>query len=152
MEKESKSPSLMHDLTTSKSSFLTRKIMVVLLVSALLGLGTGFFLARNSATTGNTGMLGKIANNASIAKGETFGSTDTETYKDNATGELKEGGIEDEGQYHLVRSGGESQNVYLTSSLVDLSKFVGRKIKVWGQTQKAQKAGWLMDVGKVEVL
>jgi hypothetical protein len=42
--------------------------------------------------------------------------------------------------------------VYLTSSLVDLSQFVKRKIKVWGETQKAKVAGWLMDVGKVEVL
>ena len=27
----------------------------------------------------------------------------------------------------------------------------GKKIKVWGQTQTAQYAGWLMDVGRVEV-
>ena len=27
-----------------------------------------------------------------------------------------------------------------------------KKIKVWGQTQKARVAGWLMDVGKIEVL
>jgi len=33
-----------------------------------------------------------------------------------------------------------------------LSKFVGKNIKVWGQTQSAQYAGWLMDVGRVEVL
>ena len=69
-----------------------------------------------------------------------------------AEGTLKKGGIQDEGQFHLVRPGGDSQNVYLTSSIVDLSKFVDKKIKVWGQTQKARVAGWLMDVGKVEVL
>ena len=65
---------------------------------------------------------------------------------------MKEGGIDGEGQYHLVRPGGDSQNVYLTSSLVDMSKFLNQKIKVWGETQKAEKAGWLMDVGRVEVL
>jgi hypothetical protein len=43
-------------------------------------------------------------------------------------------------------------NVYLTSSTVDLSPFVGKKVRVWGQTFTGQKAGWLMDVGLVEVL
>ena len=74
------------------------------------------------------------------------------TFKDIAEGILKGGGINGEGQFHLVRPGGESQNVYLTSSAVDLSKFIARKIKVWGETQTAQHAGWLMDVGRVEVL
>jgi hypothetical protein len=64
---------------------------------------------------------------------------------------VKEGGIEDEGQYHLVRPGGDSQNVYMTSSSVDLAQFIGKKVKVWGQTQAAKKAGWLMDVGRVQV-
>jgi len=36
--------------------------------------------------------------------------------------------------------------------VIDLEKFVGRKVKVWGQTFAAQKAGWLMDVGKLKVL
>jgi hypothetical protein len=25
-------------------------------------------------------------------------------------------------------------------------------VKVWGETNKAQKAGWLMDVGRVQVV
>ena len=60
--------------------------------------------------------------------------------------------IEDEGQYHIERPGGVSQNVYLTSTTVDLSQFIGKKIRVWGETFSAQKAGWLMDVGLVEVI
>lgn len=151
MDKEKQSQSLMHDLT-EKPSFFTKKMLTILLVVAFLGIGTGFFLSRNANVSSNPGMLGNIVSNAAIKKGESFGSNDTETYKDIAEGKLKEGGIEGEGQYHLVRSGGDSQNVYLTSSLIDLSKFLGRNIKVWGQTQKAQKAGWLMDVGRVEVL
>lgn len=151
MDKEKQSQSLMHDLN-EKPPFFTKRILALLVIVVFLGVGTGFFLARNASVSGNPGVLDKIVNNASIGKGETFGSSDTETYKDIAEGKLQTGGIEDEGQYHLVRPGGESQNVYLTSSLVDLSKFIGRNIKVWGQTQKAQKAGWLMDVGRVEVL
>ncbi len=71
-------------------------------------------------------------------------------FKDKAEGILKEGGIEGEGTFHLERPGGLSQNVYLTSSTVDLSKFIGKQVTVWGQTMQARTAGWLIDVGLVE--
>ena len=125
------------------------KVIVTLIVVALLGIGTGFVLAQVSKATGK--QIIPVASVDPTIKGKTFGSNDLTTFKDTAEGKLEEGGIEGEGQYHLVRPGGDSQNVYMTSSLVDLSQFVGRKIKVWGQTQKAQTAGWLMDVGRVEV-
>ncbi len=48
----------------------------------------------------------------------------------------------------LVRDG--AVPVALTSSVVDLSQYEGKKVKVYGETQKAIKEGWLMDVGKVE--
>jgi hypothetical protein len=80
------------------------------------------------------------------------GVEDTETFKDTAEGKLEKGGLNGEGSHHLVRPGGESQTVYLTSSIVDLDKFVGSKVKIWGETFAAQKAGWLMDVGRLEVL
>ena len=152
MEKSNQSSELMHDLTGGKTVFFNRKLLLILISASLLGIFSGFLLSRSSSGTENKGLLDKMVNKASIKTGATFGSDDLSIYKDNAEGVLKEGGVEDEGQYHLVRTGGESQNVYLTSSLVDLSKFLDRKIKVWGQTQKAQKVGWLMDVGRVEVL
>ena len=68
-----------------------------------------------------------------------------------ATGVLAEGGIGNEGTHHLTRDGGPSQTVYLTSSVVDLSSFVGKKVEIWGETQSSKKAGWLMDVSKVKV-
>ena len=77
---------------------------------------------------------------------------DEKTFKDTAEGTLQEGGISGEGTHHLVRPGGDSQNVYLTSTVIDLQSFVGKKVQVWGQTVSARKAGWLMDVGKVKVL
>ena len=67
-------------------------------------------------------------------------------------GNLESGGINGEGTHKLIRPGGDSQTVYLTSSVLDLNQFVGKKVKVWGQTFSAKKAGWLMDVGRVEVL
>jgi hypothetical protein len=142
---------IMHTFNEKPSSAASpMKIIVAFMIVAVLGIGTGFVLSKVSSVTGK--QIIPVGNIDPTLKGKTFGSEDLETFKDTAEGKLEDGGIEGEGQYHLVRPGGESQNVYLTSSLVDLSQFIGRKIKVWGQTQKAQTAGWLMDVGRVEVL
>lgn len=140
---------VMQTFNETKSSIAPKKALVIFIVLLLLGAGTGYGLNKFSNQTGaNVPILPK---NDGVSKGKTFGSSDTKTFKDSTEGKLEKGGIDGEGQYHLVRPGGESQNVYLTSSLVDLSKFIGKKIKVWGETQAAQKAGWLMDVGRVEV-
>lgn len=149
---ESEGDALLHSFKEGqKGAFFSMKLVVILIAMVILGLGTGYGIAQTGGKTG-IGAIDKVANTANVEKGKTYGSDDTETFSDIAEGELKEGGIEGEGQFHLVRPGGASQNVYLTSSLVDLSQFEGRKIKVWGQTQKAQVAGWLMDVGRVQVL
>lgn len=133
----------------SKSSNMVKPLIFIVLVG-ILGVGSGFLIAKGTTkmTSEQSGTVGK----AQVSKGESFGSNDTKTFKDTAEGVLKEGGIDGEGQFHLERPGGKSQYVYLTSSAVDLSLVVGRKIKVWGQTFAAEKAGWLMDVGKIEVL
>lgn len=141
--------SLVHDFKgQGDKSVFSSSLWVFLGVCIILGILTGFLLSQTK-TGGIT--QNSISGKTSIAKGTTVGSTDTKTFKDMAEGILQKGGIGDEGQFHLVRPGGESQYVYLTSSNVDLSQFVDKKIKVWGQTQKAQTAGWLMDVGRVEV-
>ena len=125
------------------------KVLFVLLVMAAFGIGTGYGLAIATSRPGSP--LTQALNPNAPQKGQTYGTGDIKSFKDTAEGTLKEGGIDGEGQYHLERPGGDSQNVYLTSSSVDLSTFMGKKIKVWGATQTAQKAGWLMDVGKVQV-
>lgn len=71
---------------------------------------------------------------------------------DTAQGTLLEGGISNEGTHHLERTGGVSQTVYLTSSVVDLDSFVGRKVEIWGETISSKKAGWLMDVSKIKTV
>lgn len=145
--------SLIHDLDKSDmNSFFSPKLIFFLIFIVLLGIGSGYLLAGSKSKTG--GVVGNVTKSgkSAIPKGTIIGSNDTKTFKDSAEGVLREGGIDGEGQYHLVRPGGESQNVYLTSSVVDLSKFLGSKIKIWGETNAAQKAGWLMDVGRVEVL
>ena len=132
------------------SSIFTKNLFIFLIVSIVMGVMSGYIL-NNKKGTGNTLTSGTI-DSSKVSKGVVVGSGDTKIFKDTATGTLKEGGIQGEGQFHLVRPGGVSQNVYLTSSSVDLSKFVGKKIKVWGETEKAQYAGWLMDAGRVEVI
>jgi hypothetical protein len=143
---------LMHSMKTSGKSLFSVQLVVLLLVVAILGLGTGYLLAGAKNTSKIAGKITNIAGGSSVEKGKSYGDGDESVFKDIADGKMTEGGIEGEGQYHLVRPGGDSQNVYLTSSTVDLSLFIGREVKVWGQTQKAQRAGWLMDVGKVQVL
>lgn len=146
-EKEDDLVKQFDDKTKTYNSF---KIAVVFIAMIVLGLGSGFLIAKGS--TSATSSSSEISEGEDIEKGTIIGVDDSETFSDETEGTLKKGGIEGEGQYHLERPGGETQYVYLTSSVVDLSLLEGRKIKVWGQTQKAQHAPWLMDVGRVEVL
>lgn len=140
---------LVNRFRNMNSSIFTTKLLIVLIAVMVLGGVSGLLLSkRESLTVGSNGTI----ISSSTSKGAIVGSDDKKTFKDTVTGVLKSGGANGEGQFHLVRPGGDSQNVYLTSSTLDLSKFVDKKITVWGQTQQAQYAGWLMDVGRVEVL
>lgn len=148
-EKKPESDELMHDFKEEKkgSSMFSIKVIIILIVAAVLGVGTGYFFAGSSqAISGDS-----VKNSSQVQTGQKYGVSNTKAFKDSAEGVLKKGGLDGEGEYHLERPGGKSQNVYLTSSAVDLSLFVNRKIKVRGETFAAQKAGWLMDVGQVEV-
>jgi len=114
-------------------------IAVAVIIGAVLSFGFSRF---NKKTTNNS-------NTKTTA--QSAGVVDKKTFKDSVEGILREGGIDGEGNFHLERPGGVSQNVYLTSTTVDLSNYIGKKVKVWGQTFQAEKAGWLMDVGSVEM-
>jgi len=128
--------------------------LVLVVVVILFGLSTGYGISRLTPgkTAGGTAGKGKLEQNTKVAVGDVFGVEDDTTFSDTAEGVLEKGGIKGEGTHHLLRPGGDSQSVYLTSSVVDLDALQGHKIKVWGQTFTAQTAGWLMDVGKVQVL
>jgi len=127
-----------------KIDFKNKSVLIgTIIVVILVGLLTGWLTSgRGRAST-------KVPGATQSAK--EAGLSDTATFKDSAEGTLVEGGITGEGTHHLERSGGASQNVYLTSTVIDLQSFVGKKVKVWGQTISAKKAGWLMDVGKIQV-
>lgn len=125
-------------------------LLVVAVIAIVLGSFTGYFLTRSGSPLKEE--IKRDVEKEEIKAGVTVGMSDEKSFKDSAEGALQTGGVDGEGSHHLVRPGGESQNVYLTSSVVDLEMFAGRKVKVWGQTFAAQKAGWLMDVGKLKVL
>lgn len=133
----------------TSEKLMTKKTILIFVGVVLLGVVTGFILAPKQSAVVTVGTNTNVAN---LPKGTVFGSQNEKAFKDSAEGTLKEGGIEGEGSFHLERPGGVSQNVYLTSSVLDLNQLVGRKVKVWGQTNAAQKAGWLMDVGRAQIV
>ena len=141
-------------LESSSMNPQQRKIvMIALAVVLVLGIGTGYVLAASGKSSvilapENTQ---QTASESQVKVGQVFGAKDR-AFKDPVEGIVLLGGLNGEGSHHLVREGGESQTVYLTSSIVDLSLFENHKVKVWGETFKAQKAGWLMDAGRIEVI
>ena len=140
--------------TTSSTSNMT-PLTIAAVVVVLLGVGTGLLVSQ--AKGGNGISVGKNAvmseTDGEVKVGQVYGSTDEKAFRDSAEGTLEKGGLEgEEGSHKLVRPGGEDQTAYLTSSTLDLDKFVGRKVKVWGETFSAKKAGWFMDIGRVQIL
>jgi len=127
-----------------------KKMIGIMLMLVVLGIGSGYGLFKLNQP--KTPEKLKSTNGGEINKGDKFGVMDEKAFRDEVEGDLVAGGIDGEGSHHLEREGGESQYVYLTSSIIDLDKFVDRKVKVWGETFEGQKAGWLMDVGRLEVL
>lgn len=116
-------------------------------VVVFLGIVTGWLIS------------GKLESINSSNSGPKVKSTQTEAgilpkdFKgDSATGVLELGGIKGEGTHHLTNEAGPSHYVYLTSSVVDLDKFIGKKVQVWGDTLAAKQAPWLMDIVMVKVV
>lgn len=134
----------------------TKLIPIMIIAGIILGLGTGFYVAQQRLLKG-TGMTSltsatqNLTSDTTVKVGDTFGSADEKTFRDQAEGILKAGGIDGEGSHHLERGDNKSQWVYVTSSVVDLDLLVGDRVIVWGETNQGKKAGWLMDVGKLKV-
>jgi hypothetical protein len=126
-------------------------LLVAILVVIGLGVATGWFLSGSKIAAG-----GPASSASPSATSKTTTSATEAGLKeekgDTATGDLEDGGISGEGTHHLVRDGGPSKYVYLTSSVVDLSTFTGKKVQVWGDTVSSKKAGWLMQVNRIKVL
>jgi hypothetical protein len=141
-----------HTATSMRKTSSTGFIIVAI-IAIVAGIGTGYGSSKLYAKSqGLDTNIQKVATEGSIQNGDVFGSADTSSFKDSAKGYLEAGGLDNEGTHHLVREGGNSQTVYLTSSVTDLSTLEGMEVEVWGETFKGQKAGWLMDVGRIQVV
>lgn len=122
-----------------------RTILGVVVAALILGTLTGYILSTKNSGSQVSSL---VAGRAKTAE------QDTRTFKDFAEGVIKakpqpsDPGEYVEGTHTLVREG--AVPVALTSSVVDLSLYESKKVKIFGETQKALKEGWLMDVGKVE--
>ncbi len=148
------------DTVSQKGSLSMKKKMpvaiavVAIVAGVLTGLGAQKLAAQSGVApslTGGPAPVSQVAGD-NIQNGQVFGVPDELTFKDSAEGYLEIGGLNGEGSHKLIRPGGDSQTVYLTSSITDLDKFDGMQVTVWGETFKAQTAGWLMDVGRVQVI
>lgn len=117
----------------------------------VLGIFTGAMIRNLTTSSPGQNLRGVDIDESSLKVGDAFGVDDLDLFPDTVTGYLKKGGINGEGTHSLLRSGGVSQTVYLTSSIVDLDEFVGHQVTIWGETFAGQKAGWLMDAGRIRI-
>lgn len=132
---------------TGQTSKGTLKMIGIGVLVVLAGILTGGLLSGNLIAKSGSGKTPNVKATATEA-----GVTDEKIFKDTAEGTLKTGGIKGEGTFHLERPGGSTQTVYLTSTVIDLSTFVDKKVQIWGQTYAGKNTPWLMDVGRVKVI
>ncbi len=127
------------------------KLIIGAVFILMIGLGivTGYIISgkKPSTTLSSTASAGPTASGKNV-----FGSADSKTFTDSATGVVEKDGISGEGTHKLIRDGGPSQTACLVSSVLDLDQFVGKKVKVTSKTMDAKKCPWFMDVGRIEVL
>lgn len=135
---------------TSKPANNNLVLGLVSIVVVLAGIGAGYLLSGAGKNGSSSGGLN--SGNSIVTSKNEAGIADESKFATTTDGVLEEGGIGGEGTYHLVRGSGPSQYAYLTSSVVDLSVFEGKKVQVWGDTISGKKAGWLIDVGKIKVV
>ena len=125
---------------------------VVVVLSLIAGTGTGFILAKTGEKSSSGTITSVTPGNAPPKSAQ----QDNQTFRDFAEGVIQnkpspKPGQKDYSEGSVLLQRQCAVPVALTSSVVDLSQYMGKKVKVYGETQKALEEGWLMDVGKVEV-
>ena len=146
------SGSITQPMEPKKTAKFFAKIVPLLLIIVLIGAGifTGLMLSSVNKSKASQGNVLSEENLAPEIK-ENF----SQTFKDEAEGIVEKNDDFEkyaQGPWKLIRTGGESQTAYLTSSVMDLDEFIGKKVKVYGETFGSDQVSWLMDVGKVEVI
>lgn len=125
-----------------KSGLNFKLLIAVLVVSVIAGVGTGYLMASGSGR--RIPLMSKAPEHA---------SEDQKTFRDFAEGKVTKKPDSDknsQGTHLLIRDG--ATPVLLTSSVLDLSEYENKKVKIFGETNSMPGAGWFMDVGRVEVI
>ncbi len=162
-QSKSSDESIVHDISVEEpvsEDMPAKTVAIIFTLVIIVGIASGFGASYIKGATG--GSSAKSSSETSSTESlsgkkdviESAGIADKETFKDSAEGKLEEKDEDDyleEGSYKLVRPGGDSQTVHVTSSTVDLSDFVGKNVRIYGETFASEKVGWLMDVGFIEV-
>ncbi len=140
---------------------LPQKQKLIYLIIVILAIIFGFCISRflptrmsisnNSSNNSSNNVASKIVEGQEIKVGTIYGNL-SKNFSDNAVGVIKSGGVNNEGTHTLEREGGVTQNAALTSSVVDLDLFIGKKVEVKGETNDSNKAAWFMDVGSIKIL
>lgn len=123
--------------------------VIATLVILAAGVGTGLVFSSRAKSAAISSDIG--SENVTKEVKESF----AQTFRDEAEGTVETNDNLDkyaQGTHKLIRPGGESQTAYLTSSVLDLDQYTGKKVKVFGETFGSSQVGWLMDVGKVEII
>ena len=151
-------PVINNDISPLK---LPKKSKVVYLIIIFIAIISGFWISRFLPTQTSLSNIdndtpankeaAKIIEGEEIKVGTTYGNL-SQNFSDSAIGVVKAGGVNNEGTHTLIREGGVTQNAALTSSVVDLDLFIGKKVEVKGETNDSNKAGWFMDVGSIKIL
>ena len=134
-----------------KSALFPALIVLIILIA---GGFTGYLLAQRGTAAMIAPGEGELIGGAEFIQGtKEMGIKDEKVFRDTAEGKIEvNDDQETEGSHKLIRPGGESQTASLTSSVLDLNQFLGKCVQIWGETFASQKAGWLMDVGRVKIL
>ena len=146
------SSSITEPMEPKKTGKLPVKIVPFLLLIVLIGAGifTGLmFSSLNKSKANQKNAISEEELTPEIKENL------SQTFKDEAEGTVEKNDDFDkyaQGPWKLIRAGGESQTAYLTSSVMDLDEFIGKKVKVYGETFGSDQVSWLMEVGKVEVI
>lgn len=128
---------------------------LVILAIVVAGAVTGYFLSKRGGLASGPTESKQLIGGAELIQGpKEVGIKDEAAFKDTAQGKIEanDNGDIPEGSHKLLRPGGPSQTAYLTSSVLDLNQFRGKCVQIWGETFAGQKAGWLMDVGRIKIL
>jgi hypothetical protein len=156
VEVNAEEESLLKKMTGKTKKFDFKGIFapaLIIIAIVLAGAATGYQLANKGmpVSTEET----ELAGGAKMIQGpKEVGIKDEAVFKDTAKGRIEINDSEEitEGSHRLIRPGGLSQTAYLTSSVLDLDQFRGKCVQIWGETFQAQKAAWLMDVGRLKIL